>query len=110
MFLAAGAEGAAGCPRGRAELRHVQGAIGVCLQQLFQSPHYHCVAVVGAAGLGGLSATQARHHRLHKALLQRPGYLGVCQDVRRGLGEMAGRFMQARQPGKESRRRADELR
>jgi hypothetical protein len=51
-----------------------------------------------AAGLGSLSTTDARNHRVHKALLQCPSYLGLCQNVRGGLGEVAGRFMQVRQP------------
>src|SRR6202007_1119790 len=59
---------------------------------------------------GGLSATDAQNHRMHKRLLQCSSYLWMCQDVRSGLGEVAGRFMQVRQPCKESRRRSDPMR
>jgi hypothetical protein len=58
--LTAGAEGAVRCSRGRAEFRYVQGAIRVRLEHLFQSPHYSCVAVMGAAGLTAFSAADAR--------------------------------------------------
>ena len=95
MLLAAGAEGAVRCSGGGANFRHIKGAVGVGLQHLFQSPQYRRVAVMGAAGLGGLSATDTGNHRVHQGLLQRPSYLGVGQDVGGSLGEVAGRFMQA---------------
>lgn len=94
MLLAAGAQSAVRCPRGRAEFRRIEGSIGICLQQLFQTPHYRCVAAPGAAGLSGHAATDARNHRVHEGLLQRPSDLGLYQDVGGSFGEVAGRFMQ----------------
>ena len=95
MLLAARAERAVRRSDGSAEFRQIQCAIRVGLQQLFRSPHYRCVAVTGTAGLGSLAGTDARNHRVHERLLQRPSYLGVYQDVGGGLGEVAGCFMQA---------------
>jgi hypothetical protein len=54
------------------------------------------VAVIGPSGDTTLSAADARNHRVLKALLKRPSYLGMGQDVWGRLGEVAGRFMQAR--------------
>jgi hypothetical protein len=81
MLVAAGAERSLRYLDRPAQFRQIQGPIGVGLQKLLKSLHYHCVAVMGATALGGLSATQARDHRVDKSLLQRPSYLGVGQDA-----------------------------
>jgi hypothetical protein len=93
ILLTAGAEGAVRCSRGRAEFRHIQGAIRVRVQHLFQPPHDPCVAVMGPSGGTTLSAADARNHRVLKALLKRPSYLGMGQDAWGRLGEVAGRFL-----------------
>ena len=51
------------------------------------------MAAQGAARLGGLSTTDTPYHCMQKTLLYRPSYFGLHQNVRGGLGEVAGGFM-----------------
>jgi hypothetical protein len=85
ILLAAGAGRAVRYPRRRTEFQEIERAIKVGLQDIFQPPHHHSVAVTGIASLGGRCATDAGHHRVQKALLHGLGHLGSRQEVRRVL-------------------------
>src|SRR6266436_2429803 len=93
MLLAAGTERRIRYAGYCAEVRHIQSLIGVGLQDLFQAPHHRGVMAMSAAHIDWISARETPNHCFDQRLFHRPRYLGLGEDVRGGLREMARRLI-----------------
>src|SRR6516162_7883898 len=94
MLLAERAKRAVRYGSHRAELRSIQGAVGVRPEKILQSPKRRSVPPVRATGLERLAFAQAEDQYPHQTLIQRPDDFCVGEHLRSGSRKMLHGFMQ----------------